>query len=189
MLQSVASATFFGQTIPTPGEWARTWNNYGLRIGADYTGAAARGTTEFLIGNLISDDPRHIRYKDDPRTHYGTKLVGCSADRLTLINYPPQKGVAFRRFGHALLDSVTVRHSSACGNGTVLPAVDRLGGIWASAYASSGWYPAQENRLPNVATRAAISYGITLGGSFYNEYSPEITSGLMWLFGDHKGKK
>lgn len=190
MLQSIASATFFGQTIPSPSEWGRTWNNYGLRIGANYTGATARGTTEFVIGALIKDDPRHIRYIDDPRTHYGTKLLGCSTNHLDLVTYqPPSGSLVFRRIGHAFLDSVTVRHSNVCGNGAVLPAVDRLGGIWAAAYASSGWYPSQENTLPNVAQRAGISYGITLGGSFYNEFSQEITSMLMTILGHRNGGK
>jgi hypothetical protein len=188
MLQSVASATFFGQTIPSPSEWGRTWNNYGLRIGANYTGATARGTTEFLIGALIKDDPRHISYKDDPRTHYGTKLVGCSTNNIEQVAYETAGGsLVLHRIGHAFLDSVTVRHSNLCGNGTVLPAMDRLGGIWAAAYASSGWYPAKENTLPNVAQRAAISYGVTLGGSFYNEFSAEITSALMAMFGHRNG--
>ncbi|KAA6458176.1 hypothetical protein DYQ86_19840 [Acidobacteria bacterium AB60] len=187
MLQSIASATFFGQTVPSPSEWARTWENYGRRIGANYTGATARGTTEFVVGNLMRDDPRHIRYKDDPRTHYGTKLRGCSEGDLKLVTYAPPGKMALRRVGHAFLDSVTVRHSSPCGNGIVLPAFDRMAGIWASAYASSGWYPAVENTLPKVASRAGTSFAITLGGSFYNEFAEELIAGATRLFGRGKG--
>lgn len=189
--EAMLGAVVYGagaQIIKSPGEWGRNWGGYGDRIGVRYSQAAARGTAEFIAGNIMHDDPRHLSYKDDPHTHYGEKLVGpcISESPIKVQQYPVPPHLIFRRIGHAFFDSVTVIKSNPCGNGHRLPAIDRLFGVAASAYGGYPIYPAAENTLPNAADRAAMAYGSTLLGSFYTEFSPEISLGLGKLFGQKK---
>jgi len=172
--QAMLGAVVYGagaQIIKSPGEWGRTWGGYGDRIGVRYTQGAARGTAEFIVGNIMRDDPRHISYKDDP-----------------LINRAGQcpTGIVWKRIGHAFEDSVTVRQSEWDGKGKRRPALDRLVGVAAGAYGGYAWYPRAENTLPNAAERAASSYGSTLLGSFYTEFSPELFKGLTWIVSPKK---
>lgn len=182
--QAMLGAAVYGlgaQIIQSPSEWKRTWEGYGDRIGVRYTQAAARGTAEFLVGNLLHDDPRHRSYKDAPLTHYGTKITSCNANGFVITTYPPPSHLVWRRIGHAFVDSVTVLRSNPCGIGARMPAIDRMVGIAASAYAGYAWYPRSENTIDKVAQRAAGAYGSTLAGSFYTEFSPEISIGLSWI--------
>ncbi len=183
--QAMLGAVIYGtgaQIIKSPGEWGRTWGGYGDRIGVRYTQAAARGTAEFIVGSLLHDDPRHLSYKDDPHTPYGSKIV-CSNDEIIgIVPYPIPKQIIWKRIGHAFVDSVSVLRSSSCGTGTRIPAFDRYVGIAAGAYGGYAWYPRAENTLPNAADRAAMSYGSTLLGSFYTEFSPELFKGLTSIF-------
>lgn len=183
--QAILGAVVYGagaQIIRSPGEWGRTWGGYGDRVGVRYSQAAARGTAEFLVGSLIRDDPRHLSYKDDPRTAYGMKIKSCHSGIITTDTYPVPTHLVLRRIGHAFLDSVTVRISNACGIGQPIPAFDRLVGVSASAYGGYPWYPGAENKLPNIGQRAAAAYGSTLLGSFYTEFNPELFLGLTKLF-------
>jgi hypothetical protein len=176
--QAMLGAILYGaaaQVIKSPGEWGRTWRAYGDRVGVRYTQAAARGTAEFIVGSFLHDDPRHLSYKEDPHTPYGTKVIRCKPDYITIKTYPIPTHLVWRRIGHAFVDSVTVLHSNTCGIGGREPAVARIVGIAAGAYGGYAWYPAAENRISNAGERAAMSYGSTLLGSFYTEFSPEIS--------------
>jgi hypothetical protein len=188
--QAMLGAVVYGagaQIIKSPGEWGRTWGGYGDRIGVRYTQGAARGTAEFLVGSLMHDDPRHLSYKDDPHTQYGNKIDVCQEGQPILVKtYPMPSHLVWRRIGHAFVDSVTVLKSNTCGIGARIPAVDRLVGVAAGAYGGYPWYPGPENSLSNVAKRAGTSYGSTLLGSFYTEFSPEISLGLTRIFVHHK---
>jgi hypothetical protein len=187
--QAMLGAVVFGagaQIIKSPGEWGRTWGGYGDRIGVRYTQAAARGTAEFIVGNLLQDDPRHLSYKNDPHTPYGSKIVCSNNEIIGIMPYPIPKQIIWKRIGHAFVDSVTVLKSSSCGTGKRIPALDRYVGIAAGAYGGYPWYPGAENTLPNAADRAAMSYGSTLLGSFYTEFSPELFKGLTWIFSPNK---
>jgi hypothetical protein len=174
------------QIIQSPSEWGRTWGGYGDRIGVRYTQAAARGTAEFLVGSLMHDDPRHLSYKDDPHTQWGLKVDSCENGTIIVHSYPTPTKILWRRVGHAFKDSVTVLKSNPCGIGGRLPAIDRLVGVAAGAYGGYGWYPAAENTFASVGQRASLSYGSTLLGSFYTEFSPELITGLTKLFSSHK---
>ena len=193
--QAMLGAVVYGagaQIIQSPSEWGRTWGGYGDRIGVRYTQGAARGTAEFLVGAIMHDDPRHLSYKTDPHTKYGAKVQSCDdkTHTVTIAYYPvPAGSLAWKRIGHAFLDSVTVLRSNTCGNGHRWPALDRLAGVAAGAYGGYGWYPAAENRFANAAQRAGTSYGSTLLGSFYTEFSPEISFGLSWVVSRHKKKQ
>lgn len=183
--QALLGAVAFGtaaELIRSPSEWPRSWEGLGQRVGVRYTQGAARGSAEYLVGTLLRDDPRHLSYKNDPHTHYGLKVVSCSASGIETRWYGAAGHMALRRIGHPLLDSVTVLHSDPCGNGSRLPALDRLVGIWAGAYAGDPWYPRAENTPQNVGQRAAMAYGTTLLGSFYTEFSPEILREVSRVF-------
>jgi hypothetical protein len=184
--QAMLGAIVYGagaQIIKSPQEWGRTWGGYGDRIGVRYTQGAARGTAEFLVGSLMRDDPRHLSYKDDPHTPYGSKISTCQEDKpIQIKTYPMPSHLVWKRISHAFVDSVTVRKSNSCGTGTGLPAIDRMVGVVAGAYGGYPWYPQAENSLANVGQRAATSYGSTLAGSFYTEFSPEISLLLKRIF-------
>ena len=187
--QAMLGAIVFGtgaEIIRSPSEWPRTWEGLGNRIGVRYTQAAARGSAEFIVGSMLRDDPRHLSYKNDPHTHYGTKIKSCSSAEIETISYPEPAHIGLNRVGHALLDSVTVLKSEPCGNGRRLPALDRLVGVWAGAYGGYPWYPRTENTFANVSQRAGTAYGSTLMGSFYTEFSPELFSALSKLFASRK---
>jgi hypothetical protein len=189
--QAMLGAVVFGagaQIIKSPPEWGRTWGGYGDRIGVRYTQAAARGTAEYFVGNILHDDPRHLSYKDDPHTHYGLKIRDdCRAGQpIQVYPYGVPNHLVLRRIGHAFVDSVTVRRSNTCGTGARLPAIDRLVGISASAYGGYAWYPRAENSFSNAGERAAGAFGTTLAGSFYTEFSPEISHLLTIIFVHHK---
>jgi hypothetical protein len=188
--QAILGAVVYGagaQIIKSPGEWGRTWLGYGDRVGVRYTQGAARGTAEYIVGNLMRDDPRHVAFKDDPHEHYGTKITACTAQGIAnpKVN-PVATNLIWKRIGHAFLDSVTVRRSNVCGNGKRWPALDRLAGVAAGAYGGYGWYPRAENTLANAANRAGMSYGSTVVGSFYTEFSPEISLLLTRMFSGGK---
>jgi hypothetical protein len=187
--EAMLGAILYGagaQIIQSPSEWGRTWGGYGERVGVRYTQAAARGTAEFLVGNLMQDDPRHLSYKDDPHTHWGSKIVSCNSGIIELQNYPTPTKIVWKRVGHAFVDSITVRKSNPCGSGKQLPAIDRLVGVAAGAYGGYAWYPRAENTIASASQRAALSYGSTLLGSFYTEFSPELMTGLTKLFTPRK---
>jgi hypothetical protein len=183
--ESMLGAIVYGtgaEIIRSPSEWARTWQGLGQRIGVRYTQAAARGSAEYIMGNILQDDPRHLSYKNDPHTHYGMKVVSCNAEGIETKWYGAPAHLVLLRIGHPFLDAATVLHSSPCGNGRRLPALDRLVGVWAGAYAGNPWYPQSQNTLSNVGQRAGMAYASTLLGSFYTEFSPEITRGITRLF-------
>jgi hypothetical protein len=187
--EAILGAVVYGtgaEIIRSPSEWPRTWLGLGDRIGVRYTQAAARGTAEFVVGSLIRDDPRHLSYKDDPHTHYGTK-ISCGSGRVVTTYYKAPLHLGFLRVGHAFLDSVTVLKSNPCGDGARSPALDRLVGVWAGAYGGYPWYPRAENTFANAGERAAMAYGSTLLGSFYTEFSPEISVGFSKLLARRKG--
>jgi len=187
--EAILGAVVYGagaQIIKSPGEWGRTWGGYGDRIGVRYTQAVARGTAEFIVGGLMHDDPRHLSYKNDPHTHYGPKLVCSDGEIIGIRPYPTPRQIIWKRIGHAFVDSVTVLKSNSCGTGARLPSFDRYVGIAASAYGGYAWYPGPENTLPDAADRAAMSYGSTLLGSFYTEFSPELFKGLTWILSPNK---
>lgn len=187
--QAILGAVVYGtgaEIIRSPSEWHRTWLGLGDRIGVRYTQAAARGSAELIIGSLIEDDPRHLSYKDDPHTHYGVK-ASCKSGAIVTRSFPTPNHIGFNRVGHAFLDSISVLRSSPCGDGARIPAFDRIVGIWAGAYGGYPWYPRAENTLAGAGQRAATAFGSTLAGSFYTEFSPEISLGLSKLFG-HRNK-
>ena len=188
--QAILGAVVYGAgawIIKSPNEWGRTWLGLGDRVGVRYTQGAARGTAEYIVGNLMRDDPRHVAFKDDPNEHYGTKIASCTADGIANPKvYPTAGNLIWKRIGHAFLDSVTVRRSNVCGNGSRLPAFDRLAGVAAGAYGGYAWYPRAENTTGMVAQRAAQSYGSTVVGSFYTEFSPEISLLLTRIFSGGK---
>jgi hypothetical protein len=187
--EAMLGAVVYGvgaQIIQSPGEWRRTWGGYGDRIGVRYTQAAARGTAEFLVGSLMRDDPRHVSYKDDPNEQWGTKITKCEDGTITIVHFPSPGNIVWKRIGHAFVDSVTVRQSTPCGIGKRLPAIDRLVGVSAGAYGGYAWYPAAENTLASAGQRAALSYSSTLLGSFYTEFSPELSTLLSKIFSSHK---
>jgi hypothetical protein len=189
--EAVLGAVVYGtgaEIIRSPSEWPRTWLGLGDRIGVRYTQAAARGTAEFIMGSILRDDPRHLSYKNDPLSHYGTK-TSCKSGVVVTNNYGLPSHLGFARVGHAFLDSVTVRRSDPCGDGARLPAIDRLVGVWAGAYGGYPWYPRAENSFSNAGQRAAMAYGSTLLGSFYTEFSPEISVIVTKLLAHRKSSQ
>jgi hypothetical protein len=176
--QAVLGATVFGlgaQIIRSPSEWPRTWYGYGQRVGSRYTQNLGKGTAEFLVGGLLHDDPRFLAYRSDPavierRQKAVTALLqgDRSFDALTHDGW--------QRFGHAWYDAITVRHSTRKGNGRRIPAISRFAGEIGGAYAGYPWYPAAENKLPQVGERAAGAFGTAVLSSFWTEYQPDITN-------------
>jgi hypothetical protein len=120
-----------------------------------------------------------------PHTHFGVKS-SCGSGTVATMSYPALAHIGFKRVGHAFLDSITVLRSNPCGDGARIPAVDRLVGVWAGAYGGYPWYPRAENTFASASERAATAYGSTLLGSFYTEFSPEISLGLSRLFAHRK---
>lgn len=169
------------QIIKSPDAWGRTWGGYGQRVGVRYTQAAARGTAEFVVGTLLHDDPRHLSYKDDPHTPYGTKISSCENGVITTVTYPVAAPGVWKRVGHAFVDSVTVLQSNGCGIGKRMPAYSRFVGIAAGTYGGFAWNPRSENTVESAAQRWGTAYASTLGGSFYTEFSPELLTALTRL--------
>jgi len=182
--QAILGAVVYGlgaEIIKSPDAWGRTWKGYGQRVGVRYTQAAARGTAEFVVGTLLHDDPRHLSYKDDPHTPYGTKIASCKDGVITTVTYPVVEPGVWKRVGHAFVDSLTVLRSNGCGIGKRMPAYSRFVGIAAGTYGGFGWNPRSENTVSAAAQRFGTAYASTLAGSFYTEFSPELLTGLTRL--------
>jgi hypothetical protein len=179
--QAVLGAVVFGagaQIIQSPAEWKRTWDGYGRRVGVRYNQAVAKGAAEFLVGAALSEDPRHVSYRNDPR------FVNLQRDRLSRMAkgesvdadpYVETSVGVWKRIGHALYDSVSDRRSSLDGNGPRMPAVSRFVGAFASGYGGYAWYKQPENTFSNAGLRAAQSFGTDIAASFYTEFSPDIS--------------
>jgi hypothetical protein len=190
MLESV-TGSLFTQLLKTPGEWPRTWKYYGYRVGASYAQSVGNASAQFIVGAILQDDPRHVSCSSDPLLFHSES----TADK-------PFTCSKWHRFGHALLDSVSVRHSNS---GTLtpqtqvdlglalsiedarkkykshyhrLPALSRLVGAYAGAYAQYPWEPGHSNKFGAVSQRAALSFAPTFLGSFYTEYGTSIFSRL-----------
>jgi hypothetical protein len=185
------TGSLFTQAIPTPSEWPRTWKYYGYRVGASYTQSVGNATAQLIVGAAMREDPRHVQCDRDPllygRDPSGDKPFSCTKKQ---------------RFAHALLDSITVRRSFA-GSLTPefrqalgksqndqttrslyrsqykrLPALSRLVGAYAGAYAQYPWEPGSANKFGAVSQRAALTFAPTFLGSFFTEYGTSIFSHL-----------
>lgn len=168
ILGSIAGA-LSSQVVKSPAEWPRTWNYYGYRLGASYGGGVARGVVEFSIGSITKSDPRHVRCEEDPLSfkHYGSDLPEhCTGLKGQLVVRPV----------HVFTDAFTVRRSKKNGDGFRYPALERLAGIYADAYASNPWQPQVENNFAAVSRRAGSNFLFTFLGCFWNEYGPDITA-------------
>ncbi len=108
MLQSIIGS-LITSAFPSTNTNPITLKYYGLRVGASYSASVARGATEYAIGTLMHDDPRHTRCVDDPRVFL--------PDPNDLFNdHHPGKPEDYRctpgkRFFHVLIDTFTVRRS------------------------------------------------------------------------------
>ena len=182
--QAVLGAVVFGlgaQIIQAPSEWKRTWDGYGKRVGVRYTQAVGKGAAQYLTGLILQDDPRFLAYRNDPRViekrqqTVQSLAAGKSSQDVLMHD-------GWKRFGHAWWDVITVRRSTALGNGRRIPAISRFAGEFGGAYAGFPWYPGPENTLPNVGQRAAGAFGTAVLSSFYTEYHPEITNLLGAIF-------
>jgi hypothetical protein len=195
--QAILGAVVFGfgaQIIQSPSEWKRTWDGYGRRVGSRYTQAVGKGTAQYLIGLMLNDDPRFLSLRNDPgviaqrraaistlsaRAQNGLTSLGPASESQSLDALTHD---GWRRFGHAWYDVVTVRRSSIRGNGHRIPAISRIAGEAAGAYAGYPWYPSSENTIAQVGQRAAGAFGTAVLSSFYTEYHPEITNLLGAIF-------
>jgi hypothetical protein len=194
--QAVLGAAVFGfgaQIIQSPSEWKRTWDGYGRRVGARYTQAVGKGTAQYLVGLMLSDDPRFLALRNDPGVIARRRAAVCRMSaRGTDAAQPCPSSTSesldalthdgWRRFGHAWYDVITVRRSSMSGNGRRIPAFSRFAGEAAGAYAGYPWYPEPENTIGQVGQRAAGAFGTAVLSSFYTEYQPEITNLLGAIF-------
>lgn len=179
--QAVLGAVVFGagaQIMQSPGEWKRTWDGYGHRVGVRYTQGAAKGATEFIVGVLDREDPRHVSYRNDPalvkkqRSRLANASHGLTTDKDPYAQLPPS---AWKRIGHAFLDSITDRRSSADPSVRRIPAFSRFAGAFASGYGGYAWYAQPENTFQNAGFRAAQSFGTDVMSSLYTEFSPDLT--------------
>lgn len=173
------------QIIQSPSEWKRTWYGYGQRVGVRYTQAVGKGTAEYLSGLMLNDDPRFLAYNNDPavirrRQNAVARLPAgdTSLDQMTHDGW--------QRFGHAWYDVITVRRSTASGDGRRIPAISRFAGEFAGAYAGYPLYPAAENKFTNVGQRAAGAFGTAVLSSFWTEYHVEVTNVLGAIL--HRGQ-
>jgi hypothetical protein len=183
-----ATGSLFTLALKTPGEWPRTWKYYGYRVGASYTQSAGNATAQYIVGAIFHDDPRHVQCNRDPLL-YGNSPSGNT----------PFLCSTMRRVGHALLDSVTVRHSfpgvvPPQSGGTAkkdqdtrqqirskyrrFPAFSRLVGVFAGAYAQYPWEPGANNKIGAISQRAALAFAPTFLGSFYTEFSSSLFSAM-----------
>lgn len=174
-----------GQIVQSPAEWPRTWHFYGYRLAASYSGGFARGIVEFSVGSIVQSDPRHVRCSEDPLLlkHYRSlseteRGRENNAQTHAIQHCSGFLGQLVFRPGHVFIDALSARHSNIDGTGMRLPAIERLTGIYADAYASYPWQPAVENNFGAVSRRAGLNFLFTFLGSVWNEYGPTITSRL-----------
>ncbi len=158
-----ALSALVAQAQRSPHEWARTWEGYGQRVGVRYGQSATKGAVEFALGTLLREDPRHIRYVDDPQ-------VLQAAEK----SHQPIQARISKRIEHALIDSVTVRRNQADGLGSRMPAISRFAGAFASGYVGRYWYPPSATGPSDIAVRSASAFAGTFTSSFYNEFKPEV---------------
>ena len=176
MLGAALSA-LLAQAQRPPHEWPRTWEGFGERVGVRYGQSATKGAVEFALGTLLREDPRHVRYMDDPQ-------VLEAAEK---SHKPMQAGIG-RRIGHAMIDSVTVRRNQADGLGSRMPAISRFAGAFASGYVGRYWYPPSAAGPSDIAVRSASAFAGTFTSSFYNEFKPEVGRLLGSIFKRGKTK-
>jgi hypothetical protein len=169
-----------GQIIESPAEWPRTWHFYGYRLAASYSGGLARGIVEFSIGSAAQSDPRHVRCSEGPLLLKHYSLLSAehpeNGQAQAIHHCSGISGQLVFRPTHVLIDAFSVRHSNIDGTGRRLPAVERLAGIYADAYASYPWQPGVENNFAAVSRRAGWNFLFTFLGSVWNEYGPTITA-------------
>jgi hypothetical protein len=94
------TGSLFTSAIRSPPEWPGTFHYYWLRVGASYSQSVGSAAAQLTIGSAIKDDPRHVTCDRDPLMY-----ARDSSDFQTFRCTKKQ------RFWHALVDSVTVRHS------------------------------------------------------------------------------
>jgi hypothetical protein len=173
--QALLSATFFGAIAHAqhdPGAWKQDWGGLAYRVGSRYGQTVAKGLAEFTAGSIIRADPRHTTYESDPgvnQTKCASQPVNC---RIHLSS----------RISHVFVDWLTVRQSSATGNGKRWPNLPLFAGAAASGFIGNAWYPDPQSTPGQAGIRAAYSLGTALGGSFYAEFSPEIGRFLGAIF-------
>jgi len=190
MLESI-TGSLFTQWLKTPGEWPRTWQYYGYRVGASYTQSVGNASAQLIVGSILRDDPRHVSCNGDPLLFH-KELTDDTSFTCS----------GWHRFGHALLDSITVRKSNP-GSLTPqtlldmhlastpedarkkfkphyrrIPALSRLVGAYAGAYSQYPWEPGNSNKFGAISQRAALTWAPTFLGSFYTEYGASLFSGL-----------
>ena len=175
--QAGLSAVVYGlgaQITQSPSEWKRTWYGYGQRVGVRYTQTVGKGTAQYIAGLILNDDPRFLAYNNDPgvirRRQQAVARLPAGDKTLDQMTHD-----GWQRFGHAWYDVITVRRSTASGDGRRIPAISRFAGEFAGAYAGYPWYPGPENKFPQVGERAAGAFGTAVLSSFWTEYHAEVT--------------
>jgi hypothetical protein len=188
--QAMGSAAFYAlvaQIWKSPDDWHRTWEGYGLRVGVRYKQSVAKGSTQFLVGWIMRDDPRHVSYRDDPR-HYTKYLAGAQPSSGDAQNsWAAPSGC--KRLWHAIFDSLTVRRSSEDGLGRRIPALSRFAGDFGGAYATYAWYRGPQNTFGNVGLRVAGAFGGDVVSSLYTEFKPAISKKLGELLNRGNSRK
>jgi hypothetical protein len=155
-------AAFFAaiaQATNSPSEWPQGMDGYGRRIGTRYLQGMVKTSTDFVIGGLMSEDPR----SKPPQLAriYHNDRIGCR---------PPTtvKG----RIGQALLRPVwdSCEHRLAYG---------RIAGSFASGFVQLAWAPPSQNHVSDALKGSATA----MGGYFGDSVTSEFAGDLMGWFG------
>jgi hypothetical protein len=160
--QAMAQSIFGPIFTQFPSSPLTSFDDYGYRVGTSYTGSVGRATAEFLVGAVLHTDPRHVSCASDPRMFRRLPAGTGKSGEFRCTN--------LQRFGHFLIDSVTVRISSSDGNQHRIPAIERAVGIYGGAYAQYPLEPRSQNSFVAITQRSLFSFGTTFFGSFYTEY-------------------
>lgn len=158
---AAAFSAGYSQITESSQDQGKGTTGYSTRFAENMAQSAFKSTGTLLSGFILREDPR----LDPPY------LVLKHSDRAQGF---------WRRSGHAVgRVLLSYRCVEACTNAHDIKRTfgfSHVAGAFASGFSSELWAPDRLNDPWRAIRRSASAYGTTFGGSFFSEFSPELTT-------------
>lgn len=154
---ATAGAAFWAelsQVQSSPPEWGQGTVGYAKRFGTNYAQAVTKQTGAFLTNLVLRNDPRMFP--------------------------SPDKG-GWRRTKHFILNIFTASPRAAPGQSLRFSPAWIIGSL-GSGFIGNAWYPNSVSTVGDGLKRSGTALGGALGGSFYQEFGPDVLHLVQKLF-------